>query len=105
MDSNTSIASAEKPAAPVTLTSSPPALPLTRSRTSSTGSSSVSDSPSLVMSAVSRAAVPSGEVGICAARGGTVLKGVVALRFSPLSSARSARIRCLSAAVRPPSRR
>ena len=48
----------------------------------------MSDSPSLVISALSSAAVPSGEAGIRAVRvGGTVLKGVVALRLSPFSSA------------------
>ena len=56
--SKTLIASAAKPAGPVTLTSSPPPGSLTRSRMSSIGSRIVSDSPSPVMLPISSAASP-----------------------------------------------
>ena len=58
MPSNTLIASAAKPAGPVTLTSRPPPGSLTRSRMSSIGSRIVSDSPSPVMLPISSAASP-----------------------------------------------
>ncbi len=58
MFSKTLIASAAKPAPPVTLTSSPPPGSLTRSRMSSIGSRMVSPSPSPVMLPISSAASP-----------------------------------------------
>ena len=61
IDSKTLIASAAKPAGPVTLTSSPPPGSLTSSRMSSIGSRIVSDSPSPVMLPISSAASPPGE--------------------------------------------
>ena len=58
MPSKTLIASAAKPAGPVTLTSSPPPGSLTRSRMSSIGSRIVAPSPSPVMLPISSAASP-----------------------------------------------
>jgi RND superfamily putative drug exporter len=61
MFSKTSIASAEKPAPPVTLTSSPGGGSAMSARQASTGSRIRSPSPSALMSAVTIAALPSGE--------------------------------------------
>ena len=100
--SKTLIASAEKPAPPVTLTSRPPPLLSIRLRTASTGSMIVSASPSLVMFATTSAASRLGEyVG---------LPNADVARSSPFSTLRLSTLRSRamtrrSAAVRPPSRR
>ena len=94
MPSKTLMASAEKPADPVTFTFMPSRSPLTFARTSSTGPVIVSPSPLTAMSALRRAAWPFFEK-----TGGA--NGPVRGRSSELSSRRSARIWALLAAVSP----
>ena len=98
IDSKTLIASAEKPAGPVTLAWRPSWFPLIRSRTFSTGTLMVSDLPLPLMSAVRIAPVRSLEK-----IGGA--KALVRLRCSAFSAVRSPAMRVRSAVVRPPSRR
>ena len=112
MLSNTLIASAEKPPGPVTFACSPPPGSDAWSRSALTGSSSVSDSPSPVMTVVVIAAVPSREgtgsdSGVVALNGpdSTGSDEAILRSRSSLKAWRSAAMRSRSAGVRPPSRR
>jgi hypothetical protein len=98
MSSNTSIASSEKPAGPVTATSSPPPLGVVSSRSFSVASiSSSSASPLADTLVMSSAALPSSES--CGGDSGMVSAGTFRLNF-----ARSRAIAARSRAVSPPSR-
>ncbi len=96
MESKTSMASAAKPAGPVTSTCSPGGAPSTTSRTPSTSLVTMSPSPVVSNGTTLRAVVPSRE--IVGGGGGPA----VATSFSSL---RCSAIRARSPCVNPPSRR
>ena len=106
MFSKTLIASAEKPAPPVTFTSSPPPGSLTTSRMSSTGSMIVLPWPLVRMSPETSAVVRSREIEITRkTRPSRWRTSCGYLASSRSTRAMSARMRAWSAAVSPPSRR